>query len=208
MKTILPDNRPNAAVLVIHSWWGLTGSFEAYGNKLANSGYLIGLADLYQGETARTEDEARSLRRRPRRRAMYRELGENLVDLRDKLGSPALPVGVVGFSMGGHWAVWLSQRPEYAIASTILYYAARGGNFSNCKASIQAHYASDDTWVTPTSRRSMERSIENAGCSYRAFDYPGTRHWFAESNRTDAFDVAAARMALTRDQEHLDRMLS
>ena len=34
----------------------------------------------------------------------------------------------------------------------------------------------------------MERAIEKAGCSYRAFDYPGTGHWFAEATRTDVGD--------------------
>lgn len=52
----------------------------------------------------------------------------------------------------------------------------------------------------------MEQAIATAGCLYRAFDYPETGHWFAETDRTDAFNTEAARMAVTRDLEHLARM--
>ncbi|MBV2360402.1 dienelactone hydrolase family protein [Thalassococcus sp. CAU 1522] len=207
MEIVAPDTRPRAAVLVIHSWWGLTPSFRRYGTALSRAGYLVGLADLFDGATAETEAEARRLRSRPRRVPMYRQLGADLETLRARLGGETAPVGLVGFSMGGHWAVWLSQRPEYGIAATILYYAARGGSFASCRARIQAHFAETDDWVSASARKSMERSIARAGCDYRGFDYPGTGHWFAESDRTDTYDAACAARALKRDRDFLAETL-
>lgn len=207
METICPDKAPARAILIIHSWWGLTDSFRTFGSLLAGEGYLVGLADLFEGQTATTEAEARKLRAQPRRTPMYKTLGADIASLSDMAGSGRTKIGVVGFSMGGHWAVWLSQRPEYNVAATILYYAARAGDFSHCKAGILAHFAELDPWVSTAGRRNMEQAIRRSGCDYDAFDYPGTRHWFAEFDRKSEFDTDAAALAMKRDLSHLKQQL-
>ncbi|MFZ1726639.1 MAG: dienelactone hydrolase family protein [Albidovulum sp.] len=207
METSVPNSGPNGAVLVIHSWWGLTDSFRKYGSILSDEGYLVGVADLFNGSTAETEAEARALRASPRRTPMYKTLGADVASLRKALGSSKKKIGVVGFSMGGHWAIWLSQRPEYGVAATVLYYAARGGDFSNCRSGILAHFAQHDPWVSASARKSMERAIEKSGCEYRAVDYAQTQHWFAEQSRHAEFDKSAARLALQRDLDHLKHNL-
>jgi carboxymethylenebutenolidase len=100
--------------------------------------------------------------------------------------------------MGAHWAVWLSQQPGNPIRKVVLYYGARGGNFAASRASYLAHFAEADPWVSATARRGMEKALGDAGRRYRAFDYPGTGHWFAESDSPETFDAAAARCAFTR----------
>ncbi len=160
METILPDATPEGAVLIIHSWWGLTDSFRTYGSSLARAGYIVGLADLFDGQTANTEADACRLRAQSRRIPMYKTLDADITSLCDLAGSKRNRVGVVGFPMGGHWAVWLSQRPRYNVAATILYDAARAGDFSQCDASLLAHFAEIDPWVSTSSRRNMERAIE------------------------------------------------
>jgi carboxymethylenebutenolidase len=69
---------------------------------------------------------------------MYKSLMRDLRDLQ-ALTIPGSSLGVVGFSMGGHWAIWLSQQPDLPIGSVVLYYAARGGKFGKSRASYQAH---------------------------------------------------------------------
>ena len=68
METIAPDGAPKGAVLVIHSWWGLTTSFRTYASVLSEAGYLVGLTDLFDGKTAETEAQAKALRAARRRR--------------------------------------------------------------------------------------------------------------------------------------------
>lgn len=131
---------------------------------------------------------------------MYRTLIRNIDELREKTGGET--VAVVGFSMGGHWAVWLSQRPELRISSVVLYYAARAGNFAASQASFLAHFAVTDEWVSPDARKRMEKEIAKAGLPYEACDYPGTSHWFAESGRPE-YTPAAAALAFERTIAHL-----
>lgn len=203
MEIVCRVAEPRARVLVIHSWWGLTRSFRDYAERLADAGFAVGLSDLFDGRTARTEDEARRLRAMPRKLPMYRTLIADIHALMASGPAPATQVSLVGFSMGGHWAVWLSRQPELPVRSTVLYYAARGGDFSECRASILAHFAQDDPWVSASARRGMERALARAQCRYRAHDYPGTGHWFAEADRPEAYDKAAADLALERTIAHM-----
>lgn len=187
-------------VLVIHSWWGLTDSFRTYAGALAKEGFVVGLADLFDGRTASDIAEAKALRAMRRSEPMYRTLMRDLEGLREEAGTER--VGLVGFSMGGHWAVWLSQRPELPVAATVLYYAARAGDFGASRASYLAHFAAEDGWVSAAARKRMEKEIARAGRPYRAHVYPGAGHWFAETGRPE-YEPAAAALAFGRDVEHL-----
>jgi carboxymethylenebutenolidase len=194
-------------VLVLHSWWGLTASFVNYGQALANAGFTVGLADLFSGQTAETEAQARRLRQSRRREPTYRTLVRNIGELREEAGVVKGAVGLVGFSMGGHWAVWLSRRPDLNVGATVLYYAARAGDFSTTRSSYVAHFAETDPWVSTSARRGMEKGIAKAGRSYQAFDYPGTGHWFAESDRAADYHQPSASLAFDRTCAHLTSRL-
>ncbi len=116
--------------------------------------------------------------------------------------TPGRSPAVVGFSMGGHWAVWLAQHPDPPVAAVVLYYAARGGDFTRASAPVLAHFATNDEFVSPAARRTMERAIAEKGLPYCAHDYPDTAHWFAESAH-GAFNSGAATIAVERTAEFL-----
>lgn len=199
MLEVEPVGPGVGGVLVVHSWWGLTESFRQYASALAEDGFHVVVPDLYHGRTARTQAEAERLRARRGGISRYRLLEAGLDTLRTRHAE--LPVAVVGFSVGGHWAVWLAQRPQYRIRAAILYYAARAGTFTP-GTSFLAHVAEADPWVTPGARVRMESAIRRAGCDYTAYDYPGCAHWFAESDREE-YDADAAALARSRDIAHL-----
>lgn len=193
----VPDRGVGAPTLIIHSWWGLTPSFTGYADRLAEQGFLAACADLYGGQTATTVAEARALRARRRREPMYRTLLRLLEVLRVHPAADGDRVALIGFSMGAHWAVWLTQRPGVPVAAVVLYYAARAGDFSTASAPVLAHFADDDQFVSTTGRRTMERAMRTAGLAYAAHDYPGTGHWFAEPDQP-TYDRAADVLAFDR----------
>jgi carboxymethylenebutenolidase len=198
-----PSRPASVPVLVTHSWWGLTTSFTAYADALAGAGFLAACVDLFDGRVAVTEAEARALRRERRREPAYRTLQRALRELASI--SDGQSPAVAGFSMGGHWAIWLAQHPDPPVSAVVLYYAARGGDFSAATAPVLAHYADADRFVSPGGRRTMERALSARGRSYQAHDYPGTAHWFAESDSA-AFDAGAASRAFDRTTRFLRRV--
>lgn len=201
-----PPGRTHGAVLVIPSWWGRTSSFTGYAAWLAAEGFAAGASDIHEGRTARTEPEARALKAARRREPVYKGLLRDIETLCEATGAER--IGVVGFSMGAHWAVWLSQQKGNRVAAAVLYYGARGGDFSASRASYLAHFAEADHWVSPTARAGMERALARAGRPYRALDYPGTGHWFAESDRTQDYVPEAAERAFAETVAHLHRILA
>ncbi len=190
-----PPSPTGVPVLIVHSWWGLTDSFVAYADALAERGFLAACVDLFDGEVAVTEAGARALRSTRRRVPTYKTLQRALGEL-GSMGDGPVPA-VVGFSMGGHWAVWLAQHPDPPVSAVVLYYAARAGDFSSATAPVLAHFAETDRFVSAAARRSMERVLASHDLPYQAHDYPGTGHWFAESDSV-AFDPNAAGLALDR----------
>ena len=196
LAALYPGAVNGPAVLVIHSWWGLTGSFHRYAEGMARGGCHVGLVDLYAGVTAASPAEAEALRKAPRREPVYRHLLAGVESLASQTRRSR--IAVAGFSMGGHWAVWLSQNAGAQVDAVILYYAARGGDFSRSQARYLAHFAETDPWVRASARKGMERALARRALPCQSHDYPGTSHWFAESEN-DAFNSQAAGQALKRD---------
>jgi len=192
------------AVLVLHSWWGLNGFFRRLCDQFAGQGFAALAPDLCDGRVAGTGAEAKKLRAKvtaSRKEPAYKYLIRMIGELRREAGADH--IGVVGFSMGGHWAYWLAQRSDLPIVATVTFYAARNGDFSESRSSFLAHFAETDEWVSPASVRKLERSLSKAGRAFECHTYPGTGHWFFEEDRTDAFEAEAAALAWTRTLDFL-----
>jgi carboxymethylenebutenolidase len=194
------------AVLVLHSLWGLNGFFRCLCDRFADQGFVALAPDLYDGRVANTVAEAEKLRAKvtaSRKEPAYKYLIRMIDELRRE--TRADDIGVVGFSMGGHWAYWLAQCSDLPIAATVTFYAARNGDYSHSQSSFLAHFAETDEWVSPASVKKLERSLFKAGRAFEYHTYPGTGHWFFEEDRAEAFKSEAAALAWTRTIDFLRR---
>jgi carboxymethylenebutenolidase len=201
----LQDRGSGKAVLLLHSVWGLHAGMEAIGQRLAREGFAVAMPDLYGGAVPATLKEAEALRLRPRRQPAYRLLVEACEGLLAWTGAPTL--GVMGFSLGAHWAVWLSQRSGLPVTAAVLFYGARGGDFAASHADFQCHFAGeDDPYVSPAARHRMLGRLAEAGRPVQVFEYPRCGHWFAEKGVRDSYSPASARLALGRAARFLGGM--
>jgi len=207
---VIPKKGTGGGVLILHSWWGLNAFFRKLCQRFADEGFVALAADLYEGQIATTINEAKRLRSATtarRKEPAYKYLIRmiHFLSAHESVRSPK--IAVVGFSMGGHWALWLAQRPELPIVATTTFYAARNGDYSKSPSSFLGHFAETDEWVSQAGIRKLSRSLERAGREFQFHTYPGTSHWFFERDRTDAFNAQASELAWERTIDFMNRTL-
>lgn len=205
LYTALPPSGAGKGVLVIHAWWGLNAFCQSVCERLALAGYVTAAPDLYGGQVAATIADAQQLRDKPKREPTYQTLMRAVEQLAQHPAVAGPAIGVVGFSMGAHWAFWLSQRAELPIKAVVAFYGARGGDYSQSRAAFMGHFAETDAWVSPAAIKKLQRSLEKAGRPTEFFSYPGTGHWFFESDRPEAYHPEAAELAWERTIRFLDQ---
>lgn len=205
-----PDSRVRATVAVLHAWWGVTESLIVTCRDLARHGYLAVAPDLYQGAVADTPEQAQLLRKKRRPTPAWRHIVAVLQAARADQ-APGSRIGVVGYSMGGHWALWLASQARAEvppISAAVTYYATRACDFSASSAAFQTHLAETDPFVSAAGLVSQKRAWRAADRPFEVHTYPGTGHWFADSDRVDAYEPEAAHLAWRRTLAFLDESLA
>jgi carboxymethylenebutenolidase len=114
---------------------------------------------------------------------------------------------VLGFSMGASWALWAATRYPDDVAACTAYYGDQDLDFSAADAAFQGHFAEIDEFTDENAVNYLEAQLHLAGKDVEFHRYPGTAHWFAESDRTPAYDEDAAELAWDRTIDFLHRHL-
>lgn len=196
-------NGGGAGILVLHAWWGLNSFFKEFCDGLAKEGFTVLAPDLRDGEIATTIDEAKAL--------MEKEIGEYIAGimiaakdyLREKVKNK---IGVIGFSMGGAWALVLASETPDEIGATVLFYGNEGVDYTKVTSKVMGHYSDNDEWEPNEFVDNTFAEFKKAGVDATLHIYPGVGHWFMETDRPE-YDSAAAQLAWERTVEFLKKNL-
>ena len=193
-------------LLVLPSWWGLKPFFKQVCDQLAEHGYTALAPDYYNGRIGSTIDETKALQEEAESDldamgAMIKTAKDHLVSLR-----PGEPIGILGASMGTDWAI-ITAAKETDVAATVLFYGGWSVDFSQMKSKVLEHFAETDEWFPFDRVQEMEQNMKAAGVDVTVHVYPGTVHWFIESDRPE-YDAASAALAWERTFEFLKKNLS
>jgi carboxymethylenebutenolidase len=201
-------------VLVLHAWWGLTEPFRQACDRLAEAGFVALAPDLYRGKTTASVEEAEALSSalNQEEERVRGDITGALRFLREHAATnPAdgrNAVGLVGFSMGGAYALATSVEASEEVAAVVLFYATYTGlDFATAQAAYLGHFAENDPFEPSESVEELERELHAAGKQVTFYTYPGTTHWFVEPNRADAYDAAATALAWERTLAFLNATL-
>ena len=204
----LPKKGHGPGVLVLHAWWGLNDFFKSLCDHLAKAGFVAFAPDLYHGATASTRDGAGHLMSK----LDQKEAGGNLVSgvrgLQSHPGVRGKHLGVIGFSMGAFWSLWLAQELPADVTAVVLFYGTGDGNYSHIKAAFLGHFAETDEFESSAAVRDLEKDLRSRVEHLTFYTYPGTTHWFFEKDRPDAYDDSAAKLAWQRTIRFLTTQLS
>ena len=195
-------------MLVLHAWWGLTPFFTDVCDRLADAGFVALAPDLHgDGATADTPDEAEALLASTDPNRTANLVVASLSALRSMPATPEGRVGILGFSMGASWALWAATRFPDDVAAVTTYYGDQDIDFSPARAAVQGHFAEIDEFTSPDDANYLEARLRLDGHEPEFHRYPGTGHWFAESDRPAAHDPTAATLAWERTVDFLHRHL-
>src|SRR5215467_7425749 len=137
----VPEHGSGPGVLVLHAWWGLTSVFKRVCDRLSEAGFVALAPDLYHGKTTTVVEEAE---------ALVAALDQDVERVRGDLEGavqvlrqqavthPADGPGklaIVGFSLGGAYALDMSVNLAEEIAAVVTFYASYPGlDYSGAKA--------------------------------------------------------------------------
>ena len=195
-----PKSAPRGGILVLHAWWGLNDFFKDFCNRLANEGYLVLAPDLYNGAIARTIPEAEKLRTKLKREPTSKQILQALQQLQAEVNEE--PVGLIGFSLGAYWSLWLLEEKPGAFSATVLFYGTRGGEYAKTKSAFLGHFAETDQYVSDSGRKKLEKTLKAAGRDAQFHVYPNTHHWLFENDRPE-YNAQAAQLAWQRTIDFL-----
>ena len=195
----LPTSGGGVGVLVLHAWWGLTDFIRSFCNRLAKEGFVALAPDLFSGKVLRTITEAEQhLSEFDEAHDAPPKVLSALEDLSKRTEVTHKGLGVVGFSMGAYWALWLAQKRPDLIRAVTVFYGTSDGNFMESKAAFLGHFAEKDPYETTEGINILEKKLREAQRPVTFYTYPGTMHWFIENDRADAYHPMAAQLAWDR----------
>lgn len=193
-------------VLLYHAWWGLTPFFQNLAAQLAHEGFTVFAPDLYDGQTTDTIQGAEEmLQKRDLKRHAF--IAASAVEW--MLAQPAnhRGLGLVGFSMGGGWALDLAGRYPEAVKAVVLYYASGDGDYEKMRARFLGHFAGHDDWTPESEVAYVEKEMRAHGIQHEFLTYPQAEHWFVETNRPEYREEDAV-LAWTRTVKFLRESLA
>ena len=207
-----PEGASGPGVMVLHAWWGLTEPFRQAADKLAEAGFVALAPDLYHGQTATTVEQAEALggaldQKEERWRG---DIAGAMRYLRQHAatGQADGKVALVGFSLGGAYALDMTaHQPEGIGAVAVFYTVYPGLDYRNSQATYLCHFAEHDAFDPPENVAAMEQDFQKVGKQATFYTYPETEHWFFEQNRPDVYNAEAAALAWERTVAFLNAHL-
>jgi carboxymethylenebutenolidase len=194
----LPGKDRGTGILVLHAWWGLNDTTRAVCERLATEGYVAYAPDLYHGQVAVTIKEAERLSNSLDEERAKRDIADAVELLCEHIAPDGCVLGVVGFSLGAYFALELANDDPDRMRAVVLFYGTGERGLAKSTAAYLGHFAENDDFEPAEEVDGLETALKVAGRPVTFHRYVGVGHWFAEPDRTRAYDEAAARLAWER----------
>jgi len=174
------------AVVMIHEWWGLNDNIKNMAEELAEQGYIVLAADMYNGQVATTPDQAMQLSGAVRENPS--EAISNLQAAVRYLGSlenvNASRIGSLGWCFGGGQSLQLAlnTEAEHPLAATVIYYGnlvTDAEELAQIQWPVLGIFGDQDESIPVADVNTFEQALNSTGVPNEIYVYQGVGHAFA-----------------------------
>ena len=190
----VPVKGSGPGVVVLHEAWGLDGYVRGVCARLARAGFVALAPDLFDGRLARDVAEAGRLVAELDDARVVGDLDGAVHALLSHAAVDGPKVGVLGFCMGGHFALVAGSRNRRVGAVVDFYglFAAPPLDTADLEAPVLAIFAEHDDFIAADAIERLRRDLRAGGKRASVQVQPGVHHGFMNETRPDRFDAAAA----------------
>ncbi len=203
----LPESGRGPGLIVIQEWWGLTDHIAQVCDRLAREGFVALAPDLFGGRVAHDADEAGRLMSELPVEQAARDLGGAVDFLLQHEAVTSSTVGVVGFCMGGGFALLLAAQQGDKVGAAVPYYGvgpAVPSTYEGLTAAVQGHYGErDDFYPADAAREQAEQIRRGSGAEVEFFFYDAAHAFHNDTNALGTYSPEDARTAWSRTVEFL-----
>ena len=182
-------NGPFPALIVIHEWWGLNDWVKEQASKLADQGYVTLAIDLYRGKVATTPDMAHEIMRGVPDDRAARDLHAAVEFLAAQSNVSKNKIGVIGWCMGGGYALNAALHESTLKAAVINYghLATDPAQLASINAAILGIFGGKDRGIPVDDVNKFADALKKAGKKVEIKIYPDAGHAFENPNNKEGF---------------------
>ena len=208
---VTPEGKgPFPAVVVIQEWWGLNDWVKNQARALAKEGYVALAPDLYRGKVATKQEDAHQLMMGTPPDRAARDVQGAFATLQARADVKKDRVGVIGWCMGGGYALRFATT-QPALAAVVAYYGTPPTDptaVAAIAAPVLGNYGAEDKGPSPDVVRGFEAAMKKAGKPVDIKIYAGAGHAFANvDNPWGGYRQEAAQDAWARTTAFLAKHL-
>ncbi len=206
----LPEGKgKHPAIIVIQEWWGLNDWIRAQAHRFAEHGYVVLAPDLYRGKSTSDPNVANELMRGLPRDQALADLKAAFQYLADRKDVDALRIGVIGWCMGGGYALDLTLA-EPRLAATVINYGhlvTDPAAIAKIRSPLLGNFGAEDRGIPAVDVRAFDAALKKEGKSSDIKIYEGAGHAFMNPNNKGGYVKAAAEDAQARIDSFLAKTL-
>lgn len=190
-------------LIVIQEWWGLNEHMKDIAGRFAREGYVALAPDLYSclGHKVTTDpNEAGRLMSSLKAEQALKDLQATVAHLKNVEGVQRERLGVVGFCMGGTYALLLPCHTREIKAAAPFYgqVPSPPDPLKNLACPVLYIYGDADGWITMADVNRLQEGLKRYGKAGEVKIYSGAPHAFFNDTRQDVYRPKEANDAWTR----------
>ncbi|HUR79219.1 MAG TPA: dienelactone hydrolase family protein [Thermoanaerobaculia bacterium] len=202
-----PAKKP--AIIVIQEWWGLDDWIRQQTDRFAQQGYVALAVDLYRGKSTKSPEEAHELMRGLPPSRGVADLKAAVDYLSSRADVDPQRIGVIGWCMGGGYALSLATSDPRPKATVINYghLETDAKAITKIQGQILGNFGGADRGIPAEDVKKFGADLTKYGKLADIKVYDGAGHAFMNPNNTQGYNAAAAQDAWSRIDAFFERNL-